>query len=253
MARSMPSEHIELLIAGYVLGDLDRDEAAEFERLLGENPAIAQEVVRMQEALELTYTPPVVEPPAHLRSAIMNANVHEATPRRSSDFGVRASRSPFPWGMTAGVAAAVLIVALGVNNYRLWQALEVARTETQQLDILTYSLQGTKAANPASATLVVNPNNLEARLKVKDLPPLPFGKTYVLWTVLRQGAPFTTDDKAAILTEVFNVDAQGNVSRTITVPEVYRSKELVAKIAVTMEDAASPQNHKESPILITSL
>lgn len=244
MTWSMSSEHLQQLIAGYVLGDLDPEEAAEFERLLVDHAAIAEEVTQMQKALELPYVLEV-EPPARLRSAIMDAHAQQKT--------IETVRSPFPWSRTLNVAAAVLIVVLGINNYRLRQTLQESQIETQRLMALTYSLQGTKEANTASATVAVNPNKLEAVLTVKNLPRLPPGKVYVLWTVLKQDAPFTTDPKGAILTEVFNVDAQGNVSRPIIVPKVYRSEELVSKVAVTVEDAASPQRHQGTPIMITSL
>ncbi len=55
------------------------------------------------------------------------------------------------------------------------------------------------------------------------MPALPPDKVYVLWTVLKKGAPFTTDKKNAILTEVFGVDAKGNVFKQITIPVAYRS------------------------------
>lgn len=245
----MSSEHLQLLIAGYVLGDLDSDEAAEFEQFLADHPAIAEEVSQMQKALELSYVPEV-QPPAHLRSAVLNAyesaTTLETAPARKS------SRS-FSFSNAMNVAAAVAIVVLSINNYRLWRTLQASQTETQRLAALTYSLQGTKAANTASATVAVDPNSLEAVLTVKNLPPLPRGKVYVLWTVLKQDAPFTTDSKSAILTEVFNVDVQGNVSQSIVVPKVFRSQGLVSKVAVTVEDAASPQSHRGAPVMITSL
>jgi anti-sigma factor RsiW len=80
MARSMPSEyseHLQLMIAGYVLGDLDPDEAVEFEQLLATDPAIAAEVAQMQNALETAYAPVEISPPSHLRSAIMAAQAAE--------------------------------------------------------------------------------------------------------------------------------------------------------------------------------
>lgn len=63
MARSMPSEQLQLLIAGYVLGDLSSEEVEEFEQLLANDSAIADEVARMQKALEISYAPPEVAPP----------------------------------------------------------------------------------------------------------------------------------------------------------------------------------------------
>lgn len=254
MTSLTPSEHIQLLIVGYVLADLDPDETAEFEQLLID-PAIAEELARVQKALEMSYAPPEVTPPAHLRSAILDA-VDKSN--GSSQTAVVIGRNRFTWGKGLGVAAAVLIAALGINNYRLWQdlqamesKLQAMQAKTQRVATLNYSLQGKEAANTASATVVVNPNNLEAVLVVKNLPPLPPGKVYVLWTVLEQDAPFTTDQKGAILTEVFNVNAQGNVSQIIAVPKAHRSRELVSKLAITIENATAPQRHKGTPILTT--
>lgn len=253
MASSMPSEQLQLLIAGYVLGDLDPDEAAEFEQLLVDDPALMEEVARMQKTLELCYAPPPVKPPAHLRSAILNPKI-TAKPEPMQPMQ---PRRPFRWGKAMGVAAAALIVGLGINNYRLWQALQVAQTqlranEAAQAEKLIYALEAGKLANAARATVAVNPDTLEGVLTVEGLPPLPPGKTYALWVVPKQGAPYTTDSKGAILIKPFQVDEEGSVSRPITVPEVYRSEGLVSKVAITVEDAAAPQNHQGSPILITN-
>jgi anti-sigma-K factor RskA len=251
MAMSMPSEELQLLVAGYVLGDLSPEEAAEFEHLVAENPAIAAEVTQMQRALEAAYAPPEVAPPEHLRSAILNqvqAEVPNGTPR------VRpAGQRRLPWRGLLEVAAAVIIIALGVNNYRLWQAVKTARIETQKYATLSYALAATRGNSDASAIVEVDPNILKARLKVKNLPPLSPGKVYALWTVLKPNAPFTTDEKSAILTEVFQVDEQGNFSQVIAVPRAFRSQELVTKVAITVEDAHQPQKHRGSPILITGL
>ena len=260
MLWSMSSEHLQLLMAGYVLGDLDPDEAAEFEQLLQEHPAIADEVTQLQAALELSCGLPDLEPPSHLRSAILDAHADHAqqpdlTPLTAvPDRAARKPRrSPFFWSRALNLAAAALIVVLGVNNYRLRQTLQASQTETQRLAALNYSLKSTEPTNPASATVAVNPNSLEAVLTVKDLPPLPPGKVYVLWTLLKQDAPYTTDSKGAILTQAFNVDAQGKVAQPIVVPIVFRSEAFVSKVAVTIEDAAAPQKHQGKPILVNSL
>lgn len=248
MASPMSPDQLQLLIAGYVLGDLDPDEAAEFERLLAEDSAIAEEVARMQKALELSFVLPDVAPPDHLRSAILSA--HDQLEHRPAA-RPRTSRRR-TWERTIGAAAAVLIVALGINNYRLWQALRSTQTEVRPAETLTYTLQPKGSATPASAQVVVNPTTLEGVLTTQNLPPLPPEKTYVLWTVLKKDAPYTTDSKGAILTEVFEVDAQGNVSRSIALPKVYRASNAVAKVAVTIEDAAAPQKHEGAPVLITN-
>jgi hypothetical protein len=71
-----------------------------------------------------------------------------------------------------------------------------------------------------------------------------------MWTVLEPNAPFTTDDKDAILTEVFRVDEQGNFTETVPVPVVYRVEGVVTNVAVTIEDAAAPQLHVGAPVVI---
>lgn len=246
----MPSDQLQLLIAGYVLGDLDREEAETFEQLLAENPALMVEVERMQKALELAYAPAEVLPPARLRSAVL-LPVQSTLVQSTQPTATAARPKAFSWGKVMGVAAAVLLVSLGISNYRLWQTLQAVQVQRQQFEMLTYSLRATSANNPATARVVVDPNTLKANLIVSNLPPPPPGKVYVLWTVLEAGAPLTTDDKSAILTEVFQVNAQGDFAETISVPDVYRSETLITKVAVTLEDVDSPQAHVGSPILIT--
>lgn len=238
----MPSEELQLLIAGYVLGDLSPDEAAEFEQLLATDPAIAAEVAQMQTALETVYAPPEVAPPPELRSRILDkASPTPAIAPRTNRISLRSLLE---------LAAAALIVALGINNLRLSTALQASRAETQQYAALTYQLQATAANSSASMKVKVDPNTLKGTIAAENLPPLPPGKVYVLWTVLEPNAPFTTDDKAAILTQVFQVDKQGTVSQDIVVPKAFQNQEFVTKVAITVEDEDAPQKHTGAPIMI---
>lgn len=243
MAMSMSSEHQQELIAGYVLGDLSSEEAAQFQQLLAQDPAIATEVVQMQQVLELAYAPLEIAPPNHLRSAI----VATATNR--------------PVAVATGIlrraiaiAGVALIVALAGINYRLWRTVQAVQSEPQSAPLI-YSLQPTEANSSPGATarVSVNPDRLEATIEMRNLPPLQAGQVYVLWTVLTPNAPYTTDAKQAILTKVFQVDDRGNFAQTVAVPEVYRDGDRVAKVAVTIESATAPQKHTGSPVLITNL
>lgn len=247
----MDSEQLQLLIAGYVLGNLDLDEAAEFERLLSRHPTVSAEVERMQKALELSYAPPEVSPPAHLREAILADQTPQAASLHSSAAPNAARRRSFDWNRALNIAAAVVIAVLGSNNYRLWKSLQAVQTETQRLATLVYALQATEGSI-ASAQVKVDPNRLEAVLTVRNLPPLPPGKVYALWTVVEQNAPVTKDQKSAILTDVFNVDAEGKSSQSTAVPEVFRSDNLVSGIAITVEDAAAPQKHQGKPVMMAA-
>ena len=74
MTESLLPERLEELIAGYVLGNLSSEEAEELRQLLTEHPKLSAEIHRLQEVLELMpYALPEVNPPQHLRSAILEA------------------------------------------------------------------------------------------------------------------------------------------------------------------------------------
>lgn len=256
MSGATSSEHIQLLIAGYVLGDLSSDEAEELARLIRENPALSREINALQEISETTQGITEVAPPAHLKSRILAPELHK--PHTPAIASPPSSRRILSWPLVGGAIAASLILALGINNYRLWVALQVTRTELAQAQSgsppiapLMYSLESAEASSPASASVVVDPDTLEAQLTAQNLPALPPEKVYAVWTVPQEDAPVTTDAKGAILTGVFQVEDDSPVSTTLTVPVVYRRPELVAKVAVTVEDAVSPQQHTGSIVLIS--
>lgn len=120
-----------------------------------------------------------------------------------------------------------------------------------QIEPLTYLLENPEATSTASALIVVNPNTLEAELTAQNLPALPPGKVYAVWTLPEENTPVTTDAKGAILTGIFQVEAGGLASANLTVPVVFRRPELVAKMAITVEDVTSPQQHSGSVLLIS--
>lgn len=265
MTESMP-QHLQNLIAGYVLGDLDAAEAAELERLMADNPAIAAGIAQVQKSLEMAYAPTEVVPPPHLRAVILQKSTASSTlSQTESQTETERSKVSHPqpsWSLPwfdrrlLNLAAVLLIVALAINNYRLWRTLQSVQAIVPKIEQterrLTYMLQSTNAIQDASATVVVDPDLLAAQLEANNLPPLPPGQVYAVWTVLIEDAPYTTDPKGAILTDVFEVDAQGNATRTMTVPPVYRANNWVTKVAITIEDAIAPQAHMGAPILISS-
>lgn len=247
----MDADELQLLIAGYVLCDLSPEEMIAFEQRLAHDPNLALAVAQLQHALEAAYDTPEVAPPEHLKSAILAAHSTASPPQRRQNAPAR-TRSTGRWTRWLGATAAALIAGLGFNNYRLWQEVKTLRSEAPT-STLAFTLQPTDTALAASAQVVVNPDTLEAALTVTGLPPLPPGKVYVLWTVVAPNAPFTTDQKNAILTQVFTVDGEGQLSQEIPVPKVYRDPATVKAIAVTIESADAPQRHVAAPILIERL
>jgi hypothetical protein len=269
MTTSISSEELQNLIAGYVLYTLSPEEAIVFEQL-ADDPAIANEIEKMQEALELAYAPSEIQPPSELRAAVLHA-ARESVSRTSAPSTnsslvinerpilsptIQGNR-PRRWLMGLGAIAAALIAALGISNVVLWRSLRLARAQlemqTPVAEGMTVSLSPTEDGNAAEVTILIDSDGLRATLNVEDLPPLSEGQVYVLWTVLQDDAPFTTDDKNAILTETFTVSNQGTQSEQIPLPPVYRDSQWVKAIAITVESADAPQAHESSPILIQTL
>ncbi|MGB3786700.1 MAG: anti-sigma factor, partial [Phormidesmis sp.] len=161
-------------------------------------------------------------------------------------------------------ALTILSLYLGSQNYRLQQALkavqatQVASGQTDgAAELVTYSLDKTEntteAEQNSSVELSVDSDRLTAVLEVEGLPTLPDDRVYALWTVAAADAPATKDAKNAILTAVFTVNEAGNQIEKIVLPGVFRDRTQVQAIAITVEDAASPQDHESSPILIRRL
>lgn len=254
----LPPECERLLIAGYVLGNLSPTEAALLEEILTAKPELILQIAELQQALTLTYEFPELLPPDELRAKVLAAAANKrlgiAQNFKNSEFMHNLSfilSTKFPWPRVLGTVAASAVIGLSVANYRLWQILQQTSIEAPESQQLVYSLQSTKAGKEAAVELAVNPSRLEATLKVNNLAPLPPDRVYVLWTVVDNNAPFTTDAKGAILTEVFEVDDRGRLLRNIVVPRIYRTSQAIQKLAVTVERRSAPQAHQGSILLVT--
>ncbi|WP_159786697.1 anti-sigma factor [Sodalinema gerasimenkoae] len=244
----LPSDCEQLLISGYILGDLSTAEAALFEELLAQNPQLQEQVDQMQKTLEVVYTPAEVTPPENLRTKVLAAGA-EALSHTSPTASTTSVKPRWNWDKLVAFLAILGLIGFGVINYRLYRALQFARMETPLpieipiLEPVVYSLQGTEGADTARARLIVDPNRLEAEFTVENLAPLPEDQVYVLWTVVGEDAPFTTDDKGAILTQTFQVTEEGEFSSNIVVPEAHRHSGVVELVAITIENRDSPQAH----------
>jgi anti-sigma-K factor RskA len=179
MTESLTPEAIATLAAGYVVGDLDRAEAEAFEQLLAENPALVAEVERLQSTLDqVVYSLNSVEPPPHLQSAILSA----ATTFQPSQH----QQSRFRWQSVMGGVAALLILALGIDNYRLRQDFRVAQDINallQQSQTQLFSLKAVNASDTAAGSFVVNLGQRQGILAVQNLVAPPTGKVYRLWAI----------------------------------------------------------------------
>ncbi len=249
---SIPPECEQLLISGYVLGNLSPAEALLFEEMLSENPDLIEQITAMQQSLDMAYNPLEVVPSPQLRDRILaTANLQKANNSVAEAAATDARETTFKFKLSGilGAIALFTIAALGIANYQLWRTVNttnVVETANQQ----TYLLTGDDPAT-SQAKLIVNPDQLDATLSVYNLPPLPPKKVYALWTVVGKDVPYTTDEKGAILTAVFQVNQGGSFQREITLPQPHLQPKTIKKIAITIEDISAPQAHRGSIFMAT--
>ncbi|MEM8719868.1 MAG: anti-sigma factor [Cyanobacteria bacterium P01_G01_bin.39] len=250
----LPAECEQLLISGYVLGNLSPAEALLFEEILAENPDLVEQVTLMQQTLDSVYNPPEVSPPATLRDRILQtANTQQANFKTAGSTAnnpqVASSSQSSVLGKILGALALLIITVLGIANYRLWRTVKTANL-ISQTEQKTYLLQSENLSE-TTAKLTVNLNQLSGNLMVDNLPPLPPEKVYALWTVVGENMPYTTDQKGAILTAVFQVDEFGKFAHEIAVPQPHLEPRTIKKIAITVEDKSAPQAHEGSIVIST--
>jgi anti-sigma-K factor RskA len=180
MTEPLTPEAIETLAAGYVVGDLDRAEVEIFEQLLAENPALVAEVKQLQATLDrVVYGLNSVEPPPHLQSAILASVTTTSPPFQDK-------RSWLRWQTVMGGVAVLLILYLGVDNYRLRQDYPMAQdidNLLQQSQTQLFSLKAAIASDTAAGSFVVNLGQRQGILAVQNLMPPPTGKFYRLWAI----------------------------------------------------------------------
>lgn len=180
MTEPFTSQTIASLAAGYVIGDLDPAEAEAFEQLLADNAALATEVKQLQLTLDrVAYDLNNVAPPSHLRAAILTA---ATTPQPTA----QRTQLRLNWRTVMGGVAALLILYLGVDNYRLRQDYRLAQninTLLQQPQTQLFSLKAVNASDTAAGNFVVNLGQRQGIIAVQNLATPPAGKIYRLWAI----------------------------------------------------------------------
>ncbi len=248
MSDPLFSESINPLAAGYVLGDLDREETERFEQRLAADPELAQEVSHLRSVLEeVLYGLNEVKPPQHLRAAILQS-VHASTPPQFAQSATvkqpTSRRQPRSWNKIMGSIAALFMLALGVNNYQLRQELSHAQeigVLLQQPETRLFSLTGMLTAKQAQGSFVLNLGQQKGVLAVQNLPAPPAGKIYRLWAVV---------DGDKIPCGRLSVSSQGTVLEKFSMPADFYEAGITA-LLVTLEPSESARQPVGPTIMIS--
>lgn len=181
------SEEENLLLSGYVLGDLDEAESDRLETLAKQNPALLTELHALQTSFELLPQGlETVAAPTSLRERILVQSVTDKVTQQTSP-----SRA-----ILRGLAGllAIATALLIVDNLRLRHQLSLAQVVDpervaailQQPNSRLIAL--TSADSDAAGTLLFTPGQWqEVIVSLGDLPPLPPGEIYRMWLALENG------------------------------------------------------------------
>jgi anti-sigma-K factor RskA len=241
MIDSLDPDALAEMMTRYVLGDLNQDQAKEFEQVVTTNPGLAAEVLRLRQALHLLPYAATVDPPAHLRFRILRA-ARSAKMQSENRFGSR-----FPWSRIIGSIAAAIVIVLGWDNYRLRQELRLqseVNTLLQQPNVvLSFSLSGTGTLAQSVGSVKLDLDMKKAAVVIRDLPPLPTDQAYRLWALLVSGETVPCGQ--------FTVNAQGSVLQQLSIPvDAYTSP--IKQLIVTVEPTSAPLQPTGPTVLMSS-
>jgi len=255
----MSCEQLALLYDEYALGVLEGEDLAEMEAHLARTcekctPGVAE--ARWVVA-QLALTAPVAEPPADLRSKIMDAVKPSADARAIAPREKPSSsreRTLFPaW---AWLAAAVLALITGYTIRQMSSQtgqLAQLRKQMKFATMQNQALQNQLDMDRMVASVMLSPESVQLKLMPKDknmpemhaymhphmgvaitadqMPSIPSARTLQLWFVPKNGKPVSA--------AIFHPDAGGQIAMLapVTLP-----KNEIAALAITDEPAGgSPQ------------
>ncbi len=242
----------QLIIAGYVLGDLEPEEMVRVEQRLATDAALSAEAHALQ--VSLWSTPqgmPMMTPPPRLRDKILTANAAANAALAPVEPVLRAA-SQIPqglpsigWGKILAGLAMLLALLLGADNFRLRQALSFAQqTETAptKTDSVAAILQrpnsrlvALKGEKDAAGTLLFTPGKWqEVVVSLGNLPPLPPDQIYRMWLTLANDQTIPCGE--------FNTDAEGSVFVKLTPPKTPPKGVKATGIYVTVDGVNTPLN-----------
>lgn len=230
MSSLEPSDALNELLAGYVLGDLTPEEAARVHHLIETDPEIAKEVNRLQTILGLVplSLAPTSVPQGSLSRLLVRARQQEEV--KSPDTKKHLRVVPLSWAAILAMLATFALGGLFWENQKLKRALTAAQNLSAYRDVVTLlgqpnnrflALKGITPDSNASGSLVIAPRKESAMLVMRDLQPLPKDKVYRMWAFV-DGKKLSCAD--------FIPNAQGEVFLKLPLDRWGRTTEVVITI-----------------------
>lgn len=157
MADSSEHNRFEELAAGYVLGDLDSEEMAEFQQLAVEHPALWEEVSELQETLNLLpFGLAESHPHPSVREQIMQSAADIQSPQLAAQSAAPTTALlQRPWTKIFGSIATLTTVVLGLQTVHLQQQLAQVQQELAQQKSRMASLPSAQTNEPTPRNVVI--------------------------------------------------------------------------------------------------
>ena len=259
---------IEELLPFYALDALTVEEKEQVESYLAEHPEARLQLQDLQSgASALPYSVSPLEPPGHVKEALMKRVASDVQARERSTSSARVQQEPIRRGirfenifrlLSLGAAAIAVIWAFVLNTQvaRLQQQIaslndqvaaqsqsldEIVRNLSQlyESEVITVSLKSIEDQSRPLGQLIVNPNDKSAVVVISGLPPLEPGKTYQVWLI--RNAPVS----AGLLT----VDENGQSVLIITSEAPIGSFD---KLGISIEPEGGSEQPTADQIVILS-
>ncbi len=231
----------------FVLGSLDRDEAAEIEKHLNENCTYCHARVREATQLAAAFSGliDVVQPPDHLRARVLRSIAPAPAPvvkKQGSWFGGMLALG------AACVALTVFCLWLGSQTDSLQNRLSAAIQERDQLESAlkvlsrseTRTVQFGRANQPQGRVFVNRSGGLV--FVASRLPRIAADRTFELWLVPPTGAP----RKAGL----FRSDANGDI---VQFSRAQIDPATTAAVAVSVEPEGGSNAPTTTPFIVVPL
>ena len=180
--------HVVDLLPAYSLNCLDEEESAHVSRHLAVCAQCSLELIAYQQVSNaLALAAPQVEPPARLKSALIEKI--QSLPKRNQEAEKRSSwclelLTAFKqFSPALSLASLTLVVLLGTSTLFLWGQIQDLRASQQQTQLRVISLKGTEFVPGATGVIVVSTDGMHGTLVVDKLPVLGGEQQYQLWLI----------------------------------------------------------------------